>query len=183
MPRIPSTTTIVRHLAEALADKLDDKHDWTVETFRAASAPFASPGFTPHAARRPKKSRKAEWGREYRVDLCVTDDARGAPDDPFSYHRLALALECEWSPSRKELKYDFCKLVDTLAARRVFVGFVRQHDDVEKFIEEARQFVAEHRHVVNGEEYGVLLFATDSMTPCKWVIRRVGNGAKSARLA
>jgi hypothetical protein len=181
MPKIPSTKTIVRHLAEALAGKLDDKHDWTVETFRAASAQFASPGFTPHAARRPKKSTKAEWGREYLVDLCVTDDARGAPDDPFSYHRLALALECEWSPSREELKYDFCKLVDTRAARRVFVGLACK-SDVMKFVEEARQFVAKHRFVVDQEEYGVLLFSTDKKTANKWVIRRAGVGAISTEI-
>jgi len=179
MRDLPTTETLVRTLATALPARLDDVHDWTSEVFKAAVALFPSTGCTHHAGRRTTGD---GWSPEYLVDLCITDDLEGDADDPFTYRQVLLALECEWTPARNSLKYDFCKLVDTRAARRIFVGCVRGQEAAQAFVDQAIEFLSRHILVAAGEEYGVLLFASSPPTPHAWVLTKDGACATARKL-
>ena len=172
MPQLPSTREMLKTLVARITSELeeDDTRWWTaqVKSWAADALEYEGP-----------KSRSGQvkgWDPEYLVDAAVSRNVAGADsNDPFGYTELLLALESEWNPSGYERAYDFCKLADVRARRKIFIGAVRrsQWGDVEKIIVEAMlQFWNRHSFVEQGEEVGVILFGYgfDPEPLCAWVL-------------
>lgn len=175
--RLPTTKAIVGQLGSRLQGKLTANTDWTFEVFQAADNILRGTRRTTHAARRREGS---GWCPEYLVDLAISDDS-STGDDPYGYRGLLLALECEWGPSLPALKYDFCKLVDTKARRRVFVGYTSD-GNVTPFLDTTSRFLWRHAHGSDDDEYGVILFTGEAPTSQGWVLTRAGStGGRFAR--
>lgn len=127
-----------------------------------------------HCARR---SGQPAWQPEYLVDLAISDDnPQSKPNDPFGYHSLLLALECEWSANENEKRYDFAKLADVRADRKVFVGFCSSREKADRFVDAAAGFLKQHRHVAPTEEYGIVLFyKQESIEVRAWLLTQQGK--------
>jgi hypothetical protein len=170
MDATPPTRQLVASLAANLSHRLGASPDWTAEVFQCVAELLHGPNRTVHAARRRPNS---DWCPEYLLDVTITDDD---PDreghGPFGYRKLLLALECEWGPSLDKLRYDFCKLVDVRAARKVFVGYVSSSESADGFAQQAQEFLNSHDLVAVDEEYGVLLFAGNPLRPSAWILSR-----------
>jgi hypothetical protein len=170
MDATPPTSQLVASLAANLSHRLASSPDWTAEVFQCVAELLHGPNRTFHAARRRPNS---DWCPEYLLDVTITDDDpdRERPG-PFGYRKLLLALECEWGPSLDKLRYDFCKLADVRAARKVFVGYVSSSESAGGFAQQAQEFLNSHDLVAVDEEYGVLLFAGNPLRPSAWILSR-----------
>jgi hypothetical protein len=119
--------------------------------------------------------KEAHGGAEYLLDLTVRDGAACDRDeDPFSYHALVLAVEVEWSPNRVERRYDFCKLADVRARRRLFVGACSARDwtGVDEEVSAMQKFLDNHQMVLPEDEFGVVLCGYSAEEPMRgWVLR------------
>ncbi len=83
-------------------------------------------------------------------------------------------MESRFSDS-VDREYDFCKLADVRARRKLFVGGVRgkQWGDVAGVITSMQSFLDQHEFVDAAEEYGVVLCSYGSDESCgAWVLRK-----------
>lgn len=71
---------------------------------------------------------------EYMVDMCWTKvDRRN-----WSHKRIEVAIECEWNRNISELEWDFAKLLDINAPRKIFVcdSNPKKQKQTERFLKE-----------------------------------------------
>jgi hypothetical protein len=119
--------------------------------------------------------RGEEWEPEYMVDAAVSEDHPDAKDDdPFAYTRLLLAIETEWSTNQWNREYDFCKLADIRAERKLYACEVskkvwKQID--ERVIDRFAKFWDQHVMVATGEEVGLMISSGENYLGA-WVLRK-----------
>lgn len=121
------------------------------------------------------------WDPEYMVDATVCENRPDAePDDPFGYSRLLLAVETEWSTRAWNREYDFCKLADIRAVRKLFACEVskkvwKEIDD--RLVNRFSRFWQQHEMVQLGEEAGLMISSAELVGA--WVLRK---GAPTERV-
>lgn len=122
------------------------------------------------------KLSKGGCGHEYLVDVSVTEDADAEDkNDPFGYHALSFAMEVEWSPSRYDRRYDFCKLADIKARRKLFIGacHVNAWKSFDSELRAMQSFLNAHDLVHETEEFGVIIccYGQDQQAG-GWILRK-----------
>jgi hypothetical protein len=122
------------------------------------------------------------WDAEYLVDASVSDDHPDAEtDDPFAYSRLLLAVETEWSTNQRHREYDFSKLADIRAVRKLFACDVTRKvwmEIDERVIDRFARFWQQHVMVATGEEVGLMISSGRDRVGA-WVLRK---GALAGRV-
>jgi hypothetical protein len=125
------------------------------------------------------------WAAEYMVDASVSDDHPDAEgDDPFAYRRLLLAVETEWSTSQWNREYDFCKLADVRAERKLYACEVSKRvwkEIDERVIARFAEFWQQHALVAEGEEVGLMISSGQDRLGA-WILRK-GSGSERLRVA
>ena len=179
----PSAKSILVSMLEGIRASEDegDVRWWTQHIKRVAWKALHLPtGFRATLqGYQPEPSEMQQGAPEYLVDLCITRDSESPsqdPEDPFAYTELLLALESEWSTARTERSYDFCKLADVRAVRKIFVGAVRSKEwpsVLRSIVQPMADFWNQHSLVREDEEVGVLLSGSvDPEAIGAWVIKR-----------
>lgn len=176
----------IRHLVERVLQFLDGLERGVPGGTRAVLQHLAdSPvGWGPHTIG-ASCLMGTRTGPEYLVDLTISEDQPHAQDnDPFGYVALLLAVEVEWSPARFDRRYDFCKLADIRARRKLFVGacsgaaWSKVGDEVEAM----QRFIDGHEMVAAGEEFGVVLCNYGDDDDRGWVLRKGGEAPEVVSL-
>ena len=72
---------------------------------------------------------RADTG-EWLYDLVWCD----GKDDPWEFWEMPLAMECEWSPVKGDIDYDFEKLLVVKAKYRLFIFQGRSCEEVDKIM-------------------------------------------------
>ena len=176
---LPATRDITAAVCQRL-EKIDGDHPdeavrwWTRKVQSVVDSVLDLPreGFT-------RSGRLSGWDPEFLVDMAITRDEPGADrNDCLGYQQLCLAMESEWSAGRADREYDFTKLADIRAERKLFVGAARSRKDhsLECEVARLRGFWGRHRGVTVNEEVGLILI--DYVTGCwhSWVIVKNGEG-------
>lgn len=121
------------------------------------------------------------WDPEYLVDAAVSDNRSDAPaNDSFGYSRLLLAVETEWSTKAWNREYDFCKLADVRAVRKLFACEVSRKvwKDIDKHVVSPfSRFWKQHDMVLPGEEVGLMISSGEHVGA--WILRK---GAPTRRV-
>jgi len=139
----------------------------------------------PHTTQASKHRGIEACEPEYMVDISVTANPPNADaDDPFGYEFLTLAMEVEWSSNQNERRYDFCKLVDIRASRKLFIGAcgAAQWRAIDLELDAMQSFLDAHRLVDDDEEFGVIICSYGAGEESGgWVLRK-NNGRREVRV-
>ncbi len=166
-PLPPSTRDLLISLHKSMPPGAMSAKKWT-RWFQEAAANLVTQG-RKHFGR---CGRGEGWDPEYLVDATVSDNVPGAgAEDCFGYSRLLLAVETEWSTNRWNRAYDFCKLADIRAVRKLYACEVSNRawrDVEERVVTPFSNFWAAHTLVLPGEEVGLMISSTDHLGA--WVL-------------
>ncbi len=114
---------------------------------------------------------------EYLVDCCWADEtypenwdetARPLKWCEMDYRGLTLAVECELNGHWHDIMYDFFKLVDVSAKRKVFIGSLIkkeiEHVEIQTRMEAIKFFLSHHNKCCHqNEEYLVILLPQEKI--------------------
>lgn len=124
--------------------------EWTEAVYRYFYKEGIENGFRVWA----KPNVLVEGRQEYIVDLCWSKELGSEYKD---YMGLELALESEWSTSKDEIMWDFCKLVDIKSFLKVMVICVRE-EEVNTMIQEMTGTIKKSRIKFPDENYLIVVF-------------------------
>jgi len=179
MPSLPTIEVLLHKVAEILAENVARKpakctRTWWTDVIAREMQTLAAETLLPNIS---------VWGRQWRDDNCGThllDQVWawiGTDEDWPKYRGLALALECEWSTDRDDRFQDFCKVLDVVADRRLFIGQLRSSEwsQHQRVLDEFAEIVNHHRHLRSKEQVGIILCEEKADgEDGAWVIERNG---------
>ena len=119
--------------------------------------------------------------REYLVDICLAEECEPSHKPAFRHANLLLAVECEWDGRSDERCYDFAKLADIRAKRKLFIGAIpsKSWNTRDTIIAEMLAYINQHRLIPDGEEYAVVLNGYGTKQSLYgWVLKKNNSKAR-----